>query len=149
MWGTEWPKLNIVVQGKYFLWTMTSNSLTENEEHGIPSQILKTIFGLHASVIFRPQYVWFPVHLKGHLIPLCYQTLVVNWQNWLFTLFHQSRSVLSPNPISRTNCLCYSTRVDMYSHQILLTKIYMNIWCHWATKLICISNYRWVSARKM
>ena len=32
---------------------MTSNSLTENEEHGIPSQILKTIFGLHASVIFQ------------------------------------------------------------------------------------------------
>ena len=24
---------------------MTSNSLTENEEHDIPSQILKTIFG--------------------------------------------------------------------------------------------------------
>ena len=52
MWGTEWPKSNIVIQGKYFLWTMTSNSLTENEEHDIPSQILKTIFGLHASVIF-------------------------------------------------------------------------------------------------
>ena len=31
---------------------MTSNSLTENEEHGIPSQILKTIFLLRASVIF-------------------------------------------------------------------------------------------------
>ena len=31
---------------------MTFNSLTENEEHGISSQILKTIFGLHASVIF-------------------------------------------------------------------------------------------------
>ena len=52
-------------------------------------------------LFFRPQYVWFPVHLKGHLIPLCYETLVVNWQNWLFTLFHQSRSVLSPNPIHR------------------------------------------------
>ena len=26
--------------------------LTENEEHDFPSQILKTIFGLHASVIF-------------------------------------------------------------------------------------------------
>ena len=48
---------------------MTSNSLTENEEHDIPSQILKTIFGLHASVIFLPQFVWFPVHLLGHLIP--------------------------------------------------------------------------------
>ena len=52
MWGTEWPKFNMVIKGKYFLWTMTSNSLTENEEHGIPSQILKTIFGLHASFIF-------------------------------------------------------------------------------------------------
>ena len=31
---------------------MTSNSLTENEEHAIPSQILKTIFGLHASFGF-------------------------------------------------------------------------------------------------
>ena len=38
--------------GKWFLWTMTSNSLTDNEERHIPSQILKTIFGLHASVIF-------------------------------------------------------------------------------------------------
>ena len=37
------------MQGKYFLWTVTSNSLTENDEHDIPSQILKTIFGLHAS----------------------------------------------------------------------------------------------------
>ena len=99
MWGTEWPKFRIVIQGKYFLRTMTYDSLTENEEHGIPSQILKTIFGLHASGIFRPQYVWFPVHLKGLLIPLWYETLVVNWQNWLFTLFHQSSSVLSPNPI--------------------------------------------------
>ena len=31
---------------------MTSNSLPENEEHDIPSQILETIFGLHATVIF-------------------------------------------------------------------------------------------------
>ena len=30
---------------------MTSNSLTENQEDDIPSQILKTILGLHASVI--------------------------------------------------------------------------------------------------
>ena len=29
-----------------------TTSLTENEEHDIPSQILKTMFGLHASVIF-------------------------------------------------------------------------------------------------
>ena len=50
------------------------NSLTENEEHDIPSHILKTIFGLHASVIFRSKYVGFPVHLWS-------QILVVNWQN--------------------------------------------------------------------
>ena len=31
---------------------MTSNSQTENEEHNIPSQILKTILGLHVSVTF-------------------------------------------------------------------------------------------------
>ena len=30
---------------------MTYNSSTENKEQNIPSQILKTIFGLHASVI--------------------------------------------------------------------------------------------------
>ena len=42
---------------------MAFNSLTENEEHNIPSQILKTIFGLRASVIFRPQYVEFLTNL--------------------------------------------------------------------------------------
>ena len=31
---------------------MTSNSLTENKEHDIPSHILETIFELHALVIF-------------------------------------------------------------------------------------------------
>ena len=35
---------------------MTSNSLTENEEHNIPSQILKTILGLHASLSGEPDY---------------------------------------------------------------------------------------------
>ena len=58
---------------------MTSNSLTENEEHGIPAQILKTILDCMPQLFFRPQYVWFPVHLKGLLIPLWYETLVVNW----------------------------------------------------------------------
>ena len=48
---------------------MASNSLTENEEHDISSQILKTIFGFHASVIFRPKYVWFPVDLEGPVVP--------------------------------------------------------------------------------
>ena len=64
-----------------------------------PHKFLRPFLDCMPQLFFRPQYVWFPVHLKGHLIPLCYETLVVNWQNWLFTLFHQSRSVLSPNPI--------------------------------------------------
>ena len=42
---------------------MTYNFLIENEEHDIPSQILKTILGSHALVIFRLQYVWFLTHL--------------------------------------------------------------------------------------
>ena len=42
---------------------MTSNSLTKNEEQDIPWHILKTIFGLHASIIFQPKYVWFPDHV--------------------------------------------------------------------------------------
>ena len=48
---------------------MTSCSLTEKEKQDIPSRILKTIFVLHTSDIFRPKYVWFPIHLKGPLIP--------------------------------------------------------------------------------
>ena len=49
--------------------------MTECEEHDIPSQILKTIFGLHASVIFRPQYVWFLGYLYGPVIPNCHGQL--------------------------------------------------------------------------
>ena len=67
-----------------------------------PHKFWRPFLDCMPQLFFRPQYVWFPVHLKGHLIPLCYETLVVNWQNWLFTLFHQSRSVLSPNPIHRS-----------------------------------------------
>ena len=48
---------------------MAPNSLTENEEHNIPSQILKTIFGLHTSAIFTSQYAWFLTHLQGPVIP--------------------------------------------------------------------------------
>ena len=66
-----------------------------------PHKFWRPFLDCMPQLFFRPQYVWFPVHLKGHLIPLCYETLVVNWQNWLFTLFHQSRSVLSPNPIPK------------------------------------------------
>ena len=53
-WGGVQNGQNLIMLYKenIFLWTMTSDSLTENEEHDIPSHILKTIFGLHASVIF-------------------------------------------------------------------------------------------------
>ena len=78
---------------------MTYNSLTENEEYNIPSQILKIIFGLHASVIFRPQYVWFPVHFR------------VIWSHSPPKLWWS---------IGGTNCLYYSNRVDLYSHKIIL-----------------------------
>ena len=64
-----------------------------------PHKFWRPFLDCMPQLVFRPQYVWFPVHLKGVLIPLWYETLVVNWQNWLFTLFHQSRFVLSPNPI--------------------------------------------------
>ena len=74
---------------------MTSNSLAENEEQDIPSHILKTIFGLHASVIFRPKYVWFSIHLKGPMIP-------------------------DPSgQLAELIVYITSTRVDLYSHQIL------------------------------
>ena len=53
-WGGVQNGQNVIVlyQENIFLWTMTSNSLIENEEHDIPSHILKTIFGSLASVIF-------------------------------------------------------------------------------------------------
>ena len=51
---------------------MTSNSLTENEEHDIPSQILMTIFWI-ASFAFLSYFLdpnmWFPAHLYGPVIP--------------------------------------------------------------------------------
>ena len=83
---------------------MKFNSLTENEEQDIPSHILKTIFGLHASVIFRPKYVWFPVHLKDVVIPDASGQL--------------------------TELIVYitSTWVDLYSHQILLWSPVNQIW---------------------
>ena len=65
-----------------------------------PHNFLRPFLDCMPQLFFRPQYVWFPVHLKGLLIPLWYETLVVNWQKWLFTSFHQSRFVLSPNPIA-------------------------------------------------
>ena len=78
---------------------MTSNSLRENEERDIPSQILKIIFGLHASVIFKT--------------PIC----VVS------SAFEGSSDTKLQWSIGRTNSLYYSTRVDLYSHQILLCEM--------------------------
>ena len=54
---------------------MTSNSLTENDEHDIPSHILKTIFVLHASVISDPNMCGFQYIYRF----IWFQTLVVNW----------------------------------------------------------------------
>ena len=77
---------------------MTTYSLTENEEQDIPSYILRTTFGLHASVIFKPKYVWFPVHLKGPEIP-------------------------DPSgQLAELIVYITSTRVDKYSHHILFHK---------------------------
>ena len=67
---------------KIFLWTMTSNSLTENEEHDIPSHILKPIFGLHVSVLLDTNMYGFQYICRVRWS----QILVVNWQNWLFIL---------------------------------------------------------------
>ena len=76
--------------------TFTSlTMLTENEEHGIPSHILKTSFGLHVWVNFRPKYVWFPVHLQGPVIPF------------------------PSGQLAELIVYITSTRVDLYSHQIL------------------------------
>ena len=48
---------------------MTSNSLTENEEHDISSQIWRPFLDCMPQLFFRPKYVWFPSHLKGQMIP--------------------------------------------------------------------------------
>ena len=61
MWGAEWPKNEEGYIRKQVLWTITSNSLTENEEHDIPSQMTR--------LFFRPQYVWWLTHLQGPVIP--------------------------------------------------------------------------------
>ena len=63
-WGGVQNGQNLIVLYKenIFLWTMTSNSLKENEEHYIPLHILKTIFCM-PRLFFRAKYVWFPVYL--------------------------------------------------------------------------------------
>ena len=48
---------------------MTSNSLTENEEHDIPSQILKIIFGLDICYPMIPNYSGQLAALIVYIIP--------------------------------------------------------------------------------
>ena len=67
---------------------MTSNSLTLNEKHHIPSQIFEDRFGLHASIIFLDSNMCGFLFIYTLASP---QTLVVNWQNYLFILFHKGR----------------------------------------------------------
>ena len=50
------------------IWTMTSNSVIQNEEHDIASHILKTILDCMTQLFFRPQYVWFLVQLYVDVI---------------------------------------------------------------------------------
>ena len=60
---------------------MTSNSLTENEEHDIPSQILMTIFWI-ALFAFLSYFLDPNMCAFQHIcMVLLSQTLVVNWQN--------------------------------------------------------------------
>ena len=51
-------------------------------------------------LIFRPKYVWFPVHLKGAVIPD------------------------ASGQLAELIVYIISTRVDLYSHQILLVVSY-------------------------
>ena len=53
-------------------------------------------------LLFRPKYVWFPVHLKGPMIP-------------------DPSGQLAELIVSIT-----STRVDLYSHQILLGSCFID-----------------------
>ena len=64
---------------------MTSNSLTQNKEHDIPSQIVKTILDcVHQLFFLAPNMcgIWYICMLASS------QTLVDNWQNKLFISFH-------------------------------------------------------------
>ena len=58
----------------------------------LPHKLWKPFWIACLSYFFRPQYVWFPVHLYTGLLP-------------------DSSGQLAEN---------YSTRVDLYSHEILL-----------------------------
>ena len=156
-WGGVQNGQNLsVIQGKYFLWTMTSTSLTQNEEHSIPSHILKTIFGLHASVIYQTQIciTGDPLHSRA----ACTQPCKVNThsraycspgarlcEQWGHGCVNNGARLCASARLCRGSPVCMvsstfvgscdpsgqlaelivyitSTRVDLYSYQILLTK---------------------------
>ena len=71
MWGTEWTKFDRVIQGKMFLWKITSNSLTANEKHDIPSQIIVKFFWIAClSYFLDPNICGFQ-----HICMVCYPKL--------------------------------------------------------------------------
>ena len=75
---------------------MTSNSLTENEEQDIPSHIWRRFLDCMPQLFSKLKYVWFSVHLRGPMIP-------------------------DPSgELAELIVYITSTRVDLYSHQILL-----------------------------
>ena len=118
-----------------------------------PHKFWRPFLDCMPQLFFRPQYVWFPVHLKGHLIPLCYETLVVNWQNWLFTLFHQSRSVLSPNPIMDPILvitflsMAQPMKLDTNSPNLCHQKMHIILFWTWRTyrKLVLYTKVKLIS----
>ena len=107
-----------------------------------PHKFWRPFLDCMPQLFFRPQYVWFPVHLKGHLIPLCYETLVVNWQNWLFTSFYQSRSVLSPNPINNIPVLVQILAWRRPGDKPLSGPMMVRLPTH-----ICVTRPQWVNHR--
>ena len=106
-----------------------------------PHKFWRPFLDCTPQLFLRPQYVWFPVHLKGLLIPLWYETLVVNWQNWLFTLFHQSRSVLSPNPINNIPALVHIMAWRRVGDNPLFEPMIVSLLTH-----ICVTRPQWVKS---
>ena len=79
-----------------------------------PHKFWRPFLDCMPQLFFRPQYVWFPVHLKGSSDPTLLRNSSGQLQNWLFTLFHQSRSVLSPNPIGSALVQIMACRMNQW-----------------------------------
>ena len=62
---------------KSFFMSRTSTSLTQNEEHDIPSQVLKTIFDCMPQLFLDPNMCV----VSGPFVLGWSQSVVVNWQN--------------------------------------------------------------------